>query len=256
MQSVAAIFLVCMLGSLQSLSVIVPAFNEEKRLPNTLDHLKSFFASLPLEFLEIVVVDDGSSDATAEVVLARSVLDHRFRLLQNGKNRGKGYAVRNGMLHSRGEWRLITDADLSTPMDELNKLYEAVLRNNAVIAIGSRALDRSLISRRQSYFREFGGRFFNLIMRNITGLPFQDTQCGFKLYRADAAQAVFSRQNLNGFSFDVEDLFIARQLRLKVAEVPVLWANAEGTKVNFRSTLHAFNDLFRIRLLLMRGRYH
>jgi glycosyltransferase involved in cell wall biosynthesis len=240
---------------LRSLSVIVPAFNEEKRLPETLDNLSQFFSDFPLDFLEIVIVDDGSNDATAEIVRNHACADGRFRLLQNPGNQGKGYAVRHGMLKSSGEWRLMTDADLSTPIAELRKLHEAAVRDHAAVAIGSRALDRRLITRHQSYLRESGGRLFNLIMRSITGLPFADTQCGFKLYRADAAEAVFSRQILNGFSFDVEDIFIARSLQLKVIEVPVVWANAEGTKVNLRSTIRAFTDLLRIRRHAALGRY-
>jgi dolichyl-phosphate beta-glucosyltransferase len=240
---------------LRSLSVIIPAFNEEKRLPDTLNKLEGFVETLRLESLEIIIVDDGSTDGTAEIIRRRAEADSRFRLLQNPGNCGKGYAVRHGMLEAKGEWRLLTDADLSTPIAELGKLHRAVEEQGAAVAIGSRALDRSLIARRQSFFREFGGRFFNIVMRRITGLPFADTQCGFKLYRADAAEAIFSRQILNGFSFDVEDMFIARRLGIQVAEVPVAWANAEGTKVNFRSTLQAFVDLVRIRLYARAGRY-
>jgi glycosyltransferase involved in cell wall biosynthesis len=233
---------------LRSLSVVIPAFNEERRLPDTLENLVSFFDKLALDALEILIVDDGSTDGTADVVRCRAQSDARFRLLQNPGNRGKGYAVRHGMLQAQGEWRLLTDADLSTPITEVSKLHSAAGANNAAVAIGSRALDRSLIARHQSFFREFGGRFFNVVMRGITGLPFGDTQCGFKLYRADAAEAIFSRQRLDGFSFDVEDMFIAQRLGITVTEVPVAWANAEGTKVSLRSTLRAFTDLIRIRL--------
>lgn len=233
---------------LRSLSVVIPAFNEERRLPDTLENVVSFFDKLPLERLEILIVDDGSTDRTADVVRRRMQSDARFRLLQNPGNRGKGYAVRHGMLQSQGEWRLLTDADLSTPITEVCKLHRAADANKAAVAIGSRAIDRSLIARHQSFFRELGGRFFNVVMRGITGLPFADTQCGFKLYRADAAQAIFSRQRLDGFSFDVEDMFIAQSLGITVTEVPVAWANAEGTKVSLRSTLRAFTDLIRIRL--------
>src|SRR5207302_3498988 len=183
-------------------------------------------------FREVVIVDDGSSDATANVVEQLSPANPCFRLLRNPGNRGKGYAVRHGMLEARGEWILYTDADLSTPIEEVDKLYAAVERQGAVIAIGSRALDRSLVSVHQSVFREYSGRFFNLVMRTLTGLPFKDTQCGFKLFRADAARTVFSQQQLDGFSFDVEDLFIAKRCGLKAIEVPVRWANVEGTKVS------------------------
>jgi dolichyl-phosphate beta-glucosyltransferase len=240
---------------LRSLSVIIPAFNEERRLPETLSKLEDFFEDLHLEFLEILVVDDGSTDGTTEVVRGMRSTNSHLRLLQNPCNRGKGYAVRHGMLKATGEWRLMTDADLSTPIGELSKLYQCALRNAAAVSIGSRAIDRRLVSVHQSLFREFGGRFFNLLMRVVTGLPFLDTQCGFKLYRADAASTVFSRQILDGFSFDVEDVFIAHRLGLKVIEVPVLWANVEGTKVSLRSTLRAFLDLFRIRFFSAEGKY-
>lgn len=240
---------------MRSLSVIIPAFNEEYRLPDTLDKLHAYFATLPLEKLEILVIDDGSVDGTAEVVRQRSLIDARVKLLQNPGNRGKGYAVRHGMLAASAEWRLLTDADLSTPINELGKLYRAATDSDAAVAIGSRALDRSLIARHQSVFRESGGRLFNFVMRLLTGLPFVDTQCGFKLYRADAAGAIFSRQVLDGFSFDVEDMFIARKLGLRVVEVPVAWANAEGTKVSLRSTVRAFTDLVRIRRYDKRSRY-
>jgi glycosyltransferase involved in cell wall biosynthesis len=240
---------------LRSLSVIIPAFNEEKRLPDTLEKLTDFFETLSLETLEIIIVDDGSTDGTGDTVRRRAATDPRFRLLRNPGNCGKGYAVRHGMLEAKGDWRLLTDADLSTPITELRSLYRAAVDQGAEVAIGSRALDRSLIARHQPFFREFGGRFFNIIMRRITGLAFADTQCGFKLYRADAAEAIFSRQILNGFSFDVEDMFIARRLGIQVVEVPVAWANAEGTKVNLRSTLRAFTDLLRIRSYARAGRY-
>jgi dolichyl-phosphate beta-glucosyltransferase len=240
---------------LRSFSVIIPAFNEEQRLPETLNKLEAFFKNLHLEFLEIIVIDDGSTDGTAEVVRSMESTNSHLRLLQNPGNRGKGYAVRHGMLKATGEWRLMTDADLSTPIEEILKLCQCALRDHADVLLGSRALDRRLVSIHQSLFREFGGRFFNVIMRAVTRLPFLDTQCGFKLYQADAASTVFSRQILDGFSFDVEDIFIANRLGLKVIEVPVLWANVEGTKVSLRSTVRAFLDLLRIRFLSAQGKY-
>jgi glycosyltransferase involved in cell wall biosynthesis len=159
------------------------------------------------------------------------------------------------MLHAKGDWRLMTDADLSTPIEEFNTLYQAAQTHNAEVVIGSRALNRSLVSKRQSRLRDLGGRFFNLLMRLLTGLPFADTQCGFKLYRADTAQAVFSRQILDGFSFDVEALFIARKMGRKIVEVPVRWANVEGTKVTMAATVRAILDLWRIRKFAWTGRY-
>jgi glycosyltransferase involved in cell wall biosynthesis len=240
---------------LRSLSIIVPAYNEEKRLPGSLETLVGYLTARHPEFSEIVVVDDGSSDGTAEYVRAYSKSHPNIRLLQNPGNRGKGYSVRHGMLESEGEWRLLTDADLSAPIDELEKLWTAIQRTNAKIAIGSRALDRSLIGVHQPAAREYAGRIFNLWMRFVTGLPFMDTQCGFKLYHRDAAQAIFSRQQLDGFGFDVENLFIAKLLRIAAVEVPVRWNNVEGTTVSLTKGLDSFLDPLRIRLLQLSGKY-
>ena len=228
---------------LRSLSIVIPAYNEEKRLPSTLDRVLSWVGGKGFEFSEIIVVDDGSTDGTAAVAENRGCV----RLLRNPGNRGKGYAVRHGMLEARGEWVLYSDADLSAPIEDADVLYRAAVQADAVIAIGSRAVDRSLVSVHQSSFREWSGRAFNLIMRLVTGLPFEDTQCGFKLYRRDAAQTVFSRQKLDGFSFDVEDLYIARRAGLKAIEVPVHWANVEGTKVSMMQGVKSFGDLLKIR---------
>ena len=229
---------------LRSLSIVIPAYNEEKRLPATLDRVLCWLDKQALAFSELVVVDDGSRDGTVRVAESRS----QVRVLRNPGNRGKGYAVRHGMLDAGGDWVLYSDADLSTPIEEAETLYQAAVKNAAAIAIGSRAIDRSLVSVHQSSFREYSGRAFNLIMRAITGLNFSDTQCGFKLYRRDAAQTVFSRQKLDGFSFDVEDLYLAKKSGLKAIEVPVRWANVEGTKVSMGQGIRSFTDLVKIRL--------
>ncbi len=231
---------------LRSLSIVIPAYNEEERLPATLGRVLQWLGGRALSFEEVIVVDDGSRDRTAEVARNNS----RVRLLQNPGNRGKGYAVRNGMLHAAGDWVLYTDADLSTPIEEVDKLYCAAVKANADIAIGSRAVDRSLVSVHQSSFREWSGRAFNFTMRKITGLPFKDTQCGFKLYRQAASRTVFSRQKLDGFSFDVEDLYLARKASLRAIEVPVHWANVEGTKVSMAQGLKSFKDLLKIRFFM------
>ena len=191
---------------------MIPAYNEEKRLPASLDAVVAYLAQAPYSFVEVIVVDDGSKDSTAAVVENYQRTHAGVRLLRNPGNRGKGFAVRHGMLEAKGEWVLFSDADLSSPIEELGKLLDAARKADAAVAIGSRALDRSLVAVHQSGFRELSGKFFNLVMRVVTGLPFRDTQCGFKLYRTDAAQAVFSRQILDGFSFDVEDLCIAKHL--------------------------------------------
>ncbi len=205
---------------------------------------------------EVLVVDDGSRDGTAGVVERFAGRHPEVKLLSNGQNRGKGYSVRHGMLKASGEWVLFTDSDLSAPIEELDKLFNAAQEARASIAIGSRALDRSLISVHQSWFRETAGRLFNLMMRALTGLPFHDTQCGFKLFDAAAAREVFSRQRIERWGFDAEALFIARKLGFRTVEVPVRWSHAEGTKVHmFRDSLNMFVDLWRVRWNWIRGLY-
>ena len=234
---------------------MIPAYNEERRLPSTLDTVLAWLNASAFPDAEVLVVDDGSGDGTAALVEARSAADPRVRLLRNPGNRGKGYAVRHGMSEARGGWILFSDADLSAPIEELPKLLGAAQEKNAAVAIGSRALDRSLIGVHQSRWRELSGIVFNLLMRVLTGLPFADTQCGFKLYSREAARQVFKRQRLDGFGFDVEDLFIARRLGLVAIEVPVKWNNVEGTKVGLTQGLRSFLDLLVIRWNGIRGVY-
>jgi glycosyltransferase involved in cell wall biosynthesis len=233
---------------LDSLSIVIPAYNEERRLPETLDRVLNWLNEHRFAFSEVIIVDDGSRDGTAGVVEEYGRTHPSIRLLSNPGNRGKGYAVRHGMLEAAGEWILYTDADLSAPIDEFEKLCAAVAGNGAAVAIGSRALDRTLVEVHQPAFRELSGRLFNLVMRVVTGLPFRDTQCGFKLYRADAARQIFAKQKQDGFSFDVEDLLIAQKLGLRAVEVPVRWANVEGTKVRLSQGVQSFLDLARIRM--------
>jgi dolichyl-phosphate beta-glucosyltransferase len=241
---------------LNSISIVIPAFNEENRLPATLSAVFNYLAEGRPDFAEVIVVDDGSTDLTRAVAERLVPLHTGLRLLRNPGNRGKGYSVRHGMMEARGEWVLFTDADLSAPIDELDKLLEAARRRGAAVAIGSRALDRSLITVHQSAFRENAGRLFNLLVRLMTGLPFRDTQCGFKLFEGGAAREVFRRQRLERFGFDVEVLFIARLLGYESIEVPVRWSHSEGTKVRmFRDSLAMFTDLVRVRWNQLRGRY-
>jgi dolichyl-phosphate beta-glucosyltransferase len=238
-----------------TLSIVIPAYNEERRLPSTLDTILAWLDGSPYRDAEVLVVDDGSSDGTAALVEARATADSRVRLVRNPGNCGKGYAVRHGMLEAKGEWILFSDADLSAPIEELPKLLAAAQQNDAAIAIGSRALDRSLIGVHQSQWREMSGILFNRVMRLITSLPFSDTQCGFKLFRRDAARKVFPLQRLDGFSFDVEDLFVAHVLSLATIEVPVKWNNVEGTKVSAIQGIRSFLDLLRIRWYWLQGFY-
>lgn len=231
-----------------SISIVIPAYDEEKRLPSTLEAVQAYLDRRGFAFSEIVVVDDGSKDATAEVAgrFGRSV-----RVLRNPGNRGKGYSVRHGMLEAKGDWILFSDADLSAPIEELDKLE----RSGAEVAIGSRALDRSLIGVHQTAFRENAGRLFNLVMRIMTGLPFLDTQCGFKLFSRRAAQEIYRRQLLERFGFDVEVLFIAKRLGYRCAEVPVRWNHVDGSKVGMFQGLDGFVDLLRVRRNHLLGRY-
>jgi dolichyl-phosphate beta-glucosyltransferase len=234
----------------RSISIIIPAYNEAKRLPSTLARVRQYLDSSFWEFSEILVVDDGSRDGTAAAAEKIGV-----RVLRNPDNRGKGYSVRHGMLEAAGDWSLFSDADLSTPIEELERLWKAAQLENAPVVIGSRAVDRSLIGVHQPFFRETMGRFFNLTMRAVTGLPFRDTQCGFKLFETSAAREIFSRQRLDGFGFDVEVLYIAGRLGCRTLEIPVRWNDVAGTKVSPWGGLKAFWDPVKVRLNGLRGVY-
>jgi dolichyl-phosphate beta-glucosyltransferase len=247
------------------LSIVIPAYNEEARLPRTLARIHEHFSArrvLPelapdftLGQIEIVIVDDGSQDGTARIAEEWSRQMPQVRLISNGENRGKGYSVRHGMLEARGRLALFTDADLSSPIEEIEKLLAALAAGNDV-AIGSRALDRSLISIHQSRLRELAGIVFNGFVRAFTGLPFYDTQCGFKIFRREPAQIVFDQQRIQGFGFDPEVLFLAKRHGLRTAEVPVRWAHDPATKVHvIRDSLLMFGDLIYIRWNGLLGRY-
>lgn len=232
---------------------MVPAYNEAARLPVTLPLLAEFCERQGS--VELLIVDDGSTDSTAALIREFAMRYPFARLLQNPGNRGKGYSVRHGMEKAEGDWILSTDADLSSPLEEVGKLWAAADRSQAAAAIGSRALDRSLVGVHQAALREWSGRVFNVVMRAATGLPFHDTQCGFKLFRKDAARVIFPRQRLEGFGFDVEDLLIARLHGFRVIEVPVRWDNVEGTKVSPLNGARAFWDLAVVRWNQLCRRY-
>jgi dolichyl-phosphate beta-glucosyltransferase len=212
-----------------SLSVIVPAYNEEDRVGNTLDGIMSYLDKTGEDY-EIIVVDDGSSDRTCEVVDERARANPRVHLLTLGRNRGKGAAVREGILASRGDEVLFSDADLATPIEELGKL-RARVRDGYDIAIGSRALGGSDIRVRQHPMRELMGRTFNVFVRALIMNGIRDTQCGFKLFRGDVARDLFGASTVDGFAFDVEVLLLAKP-RYRVAEVPVVWRHIEQSKVS------------------------
>jgi dolichyl-phosphate beta-glucosyltransferase len=239
------------------LSIVIPAYNEEARLPRTLMRIRDYLAGRnmsPAQF-EILIVDDGSQDATAEVAGKWAREMPSVRLILNGDNRGKGYSVRQGMLEARGRVALFTDADLSSPIEESEKLLAAIEAGNQV-AIGSRALDRSLITIHQSRTRELAGMVFNGLVRLFTGLPFHDTQCGFKAFVREPARIIFQQQRIERFGFDPEILFLAKRHGLRAAEVPVRWAHDPATKVHMlRDSSIMFLDLVYIRWNWLLGRY-
>lgn len=244
-------------GSAPELSIVIPAFNEENRLGVTLDRIRAYFGmrSPALAGIEVIVVDDGSSDQTLRVARECARTVPCLRLLSNPGNRGKGYSVRHGMLEARGRIALFTDADLSSPIEECEKLFAALSAGNDV-AIGSRAIDRSLIDVHQSRFREVAGIIFNGFVRMFTGLPIEDTQCGFKAFRLPACRVIFEQQRIAGFGFDPEILFLAKRRGLRIAEVPVHWSHDPATKVHvYRDSVLMFRDLLRVRINSALGRY-
>lgn len=235
------------------LSIIIPAYNEERRLPQTLDRIQAFLQTRGTSS-EVIVVDDGSSDGTARLVEARSASWPGLRVVKNPGNRGKGYSVRHGMLEARGRIVLFTDADLSAPIEEADKLLAALETQD--VAIGSRAMDRGLIEVHQPWHRETIGIVFNGVVRAVLGLPFADTQCGFKAFRGERSRIIFEQQRIERFGFDPELLFLARRHGLTVAEVPVRWSNDEATRVNaFRDGLAMFMETLGIRWNSLAGRY-
>jgi dolichyl-phosphate beta-glucosyltransferase len=229
--------------------VIIPAFNEAERLPRTLKRIGEFLEGWGRSY-EILVVDDGSEDGTSEAARATPSVT----LLRSETNRGKGHAVRRGMLAARGERRLMSDADLSTPIDELPRL-DAEMDKGYDVVIASRAVTGAEIAVHQPAYREGFGRLFNRLVQWIALPGLEDTQCGFKLFTAAASQDAFSLGRLDGFSFDVEVLFIARKRGYSVAEIPVKWSHDEKTRVSFAKGGLAFLDLLRIRANDLRGRY-
>jgi glycosyltransferase involved in cell wall biosynthesis len=239
------------------LSIIIPAYNEERRLPRGLAKIREYLASRAFApgKVEIIVVDDGSKDRTAAIAEEWSREMPTLRLVPNGENRGKGYSVRHGMVEARGRVALFTDADLSAPIEEADKLLAALDQGNDV-AIGSRAVNRALIFGHQSRLRELAGMVFNGFVRLFTGLPFQDTQCGFKAFLREPSQIVFEQQRIEGFGFDPEILFLAKRHGLRAVEIPVRWAHDPATKVHVvRDSLLMFLDLAYIRWNSLMGRY-
>ena len=236
-------------------SFVIPAYNESVRIRPTLDELLRYTQEQNWT-VEILVVNDGSTDDTAQIIREYGKLHPQVLLVENPGNRGKGFSVRNGMLHARGDICLFTDADLSSPITEARRLFDAI-DQGADIAIGSRWLRSELQTERQPLYRQAFGRIFNLVLRVILGLRFADTQCGFKAFRRDAAQRIFPLQKIERWGFDPEILFLARRAGLQVDEVPVLWAHSEGTRLNpFRDGFRMFVEVLRIRWYAISGEYN
>lgn len=233
------------------LSIVIPAYNEARRIESSLEAIQGYVRSKNFS-VEAIVVDDGSTDNTVEVISRHP----EVRVLRNDRNRGKGFSVRHGVLEARGELILFTDADLSAPIEEADKLLAALESSGADAAVGSRALERELIGIHQSWFREWGGRFFNLLVRLFTGLRIHDTQCGFKLFRRGTTRRAFELQRVERFGFDPEVLFLIRRLGGNVVEVPVRWNDNPASKVRYlRDSLRMTLDLVVLCWRALRGQY-
>lgn len=235
-------------------SIVIPAYNEAERLGATLDKILEYVQARELS-VEIVVANDGSRDRTAEIVNSCAARNPIVRLVENPGNRGKGYSVRNGMLHARGQILLFSDADLSSPIEESEKLFRS-LDDGADVAIGSRWVHAELQTQRQPLYRQLFGRVFNLLLRITLGLKFKDTQCGFKAFNRKAAELLFPRQRIDRWGFDPELLFLAKRFGLKVSEVPVAWAHSPGTRISpLTDGMKMFVEMLRIRWYGITGKY-
>lgn len=240
-----------------TLSIVIPAFNEESRLGDSVRQILVYISQENLA-AELIVVDDGSSDATAQV--AETVCAEfpavETKVIRYEENRGKGFAVKTGLLASVGAIALFSDADLSTPISELPKLVAPIEKGKFDVTFGSRALDRSLIGTHQPWRREQGGKVFNLIVRTLTGLPFWDTQCGFKAFAMQKFRPLLDVMQIERFGFDVEFLYVANYHGLRLQEIPVRWNHCEGTKVSVvRDSGRMFSEVQQIRQNAKRGVY-
>ena len=236
------------------LSVIIPAYNEESRIVSTLEAMDRYLADRDYDS-EIIVVDDGSTDGTLDAARAYKTSGPEFKVLENPGNRGKGYSVRHGMLEGRGEYLIFSDADLSTPIQECEKMLEA-FRRGVHVAVASRRLGHSRIETKQPWYRELMGRGFNLIVQALAVRGISDTQCGFKGFSREAARAIFGRVRIDRFGFDVEILYLARKLGFRTAEVPVRWIDSPDSRVNpLRDPYRMFLEVLRVRKNDMDGLY-
>jgi glycosyltransferase involved in cell wall biosynthesis len=237
---------------LSGFSLVIPAFNEADRIGQTLTDALDFLRRTS-PGSELIVVDDGSTDATSDIV--RQVFAQaegiETRLIQQTTNRGKGAAVRAGLLAPTRPVALFSDADLSTPVEEAPKLLEPIFSGELDVAFGSRALNRRLIGNRQVWYREQGGRLFNLLVRLATGLPYWDTQCGFKAFRLDAFRPILGQAQSDGFGFDVELLYLAHKRGLRMREIPVRWNHYDGSKMRLvRDSAQMLQEVVALRLKL------
>jgi dolichyl-phosphate beta-glucosyltransferase len=241
----------------KDISIIIPAFNEEDRLEASIVEVLSYVKDTNLD-AEVIVVDDGSSDKTSEItksVFSRSQ-NVKTLLINYDKNKGKGFAVKKGLLAANGDIGVFMDADLSTPISEIQKLIQPIIYGEQDVTFGSRALNRELIGNRQSWQREQSGKVFNLIVRMLTGLPFCDTQCGFKAFKMSKFRSLLDLMTIERFGFDVEFLYVANFKGLRLKEVPVRWNHCDGTKVSaIRDSHRMFNEVRQIRRNARNGVY-
>lgn len=236
------------------ISIVIPAYNEAVRIEGTLERVVGCVVRDGWD-AEVLVVDDGSTDETVDIVQHWMAKYPFLHLSKNPGNRGKGFSVRNGLLQSAGEYVMFTDADLSAPIEEATRLFEA-LDGGADVAIGSRWLDKQRQIVQQPLYRRFFGRCFNWVTRKVMGLPYRDTQCGFKAFKRDAAQTIFRLQTIERWGFDPEILFIARKLKLKVVEVPVTWGHDERSRISYlKDGMKMLEEMAQIRGNSVRGRY-
>ncbi len=241
----------------KTLSIIIPAYNEEKRLGETIGKILRY-TEAEKPGTELIVVDDGSSDATTEVAkkACAEFPDVKTKVIRYVENRGKGFAVRTGLASAEGEITLFSDADLSTPIEELPKLVRPIETGDFDVTFGSRALDRTLIGEHQPWRREQGGKVFNLFVRRLTNLPFWDTQCGFKAFNMEKFRPLLDVMQIDRFGFDVEFLYVAHKAGLCLKEIPVRWNNDDRTKVNiFRDSIRMFNEVREIKRNSKKGIY-
>jgi dolichyl-phosphate beta-glucosyltransferase len=238
-------------------SIVVPAFDEEDRLGDSIRRILQYVRADQID-AELIIVDDGSDDRTATVAEAAiaEFPDAKARVIRYEQNRGKGFAVKTGLLAATADFALFSDADLSTPIEEMDKLLDPIVAGEYDITFGSRALDRSLIGTHQPWRREQGGKVMNLVIRTLSELPFSDTQCGFKAFNMVKFRPLLDKMTIDRFGFDVEFLFVANYNKLRLCEIPVRWNNVEGSKVSvIRDTRRMFSELSQIRRNARNGGY-